>query len=189
MSLQDMAKVAREIKDNQIAVINPATRAITARLNVRAQDPRAIAVRNGLLFVAAFEGHNQTETGICPTENNSNAQCTLGLTDLQTFATNPNLPGEQKNIVVDASNPDRDLFVFRTDTNAEVTTVSGLGTLLYGLAVSSTGRAFITQTDARNNLNGIVSPAGSRQDVNADGKVNQPWTRLLPCQSTSAASQ
>jgi YVTN family beta-propeller protein len=167
----DKAYVALSSR-NQIAVINPATRAITARLNVRAQDPRAIAVRNGLLFVAAFEGHNQTETGICPTEANNNPQCTLGLTDLQNFATNPNLPGEQKNIVVDASNPDRDLFVFRTDTNAEVTTVSGLGTLLYGLAVSSTGRAFITQTDARNNINGIVSPAGSRQDVNADGKVN-----------------
>ena len=100
----DKAYVALSSR-NQIAVINPATRAITARLNVRAQDPRAIAVRNGLLFVAAFEGHNQTETGICPTENNSNAQCTLGLTDPQTFATNPNLPGEQKNLVVDASTP------------------------------------------------------------------------------------
>ena len=157
---------------NQIAVIDAATRAVTARLNVRAQDPRAIAVRNGLLFVAAFEGHNQTESGICPTENDANAQCTLGLTDLQTFATNPNIPGEQKNIVVDGGNPDRDLFVFRTDTNAEVAAVSGIGTLLYGLTVSSTGRVFITQTDARNAVNGIVAPAGSRQDVNGDGKVN-----------------
>jgi len=167
----DKAYVALSSR-NQIAVINPATRAITARLNVRAQDPRAIAVRNGLLFVAAFEGHNQTETGVCPTENNNNAQCTLGLTDVQTFATNPNIPGEQKNIVVDTANPDRDLFVFRTDTDIEVTTVSGIGTLLYGLTVSSTGRVFITQTDARNSVNGIVSPVASRQDVNGDGKVN-----------------
>ena len=90
---------------NQIAVIDPATRTISARLNVRAQEPRAIAVRNGLLFVAAFEGHNQTETGACPTENNNNPQCTLGLADLQTFATNPNIPGEQKNIVVDTGEP------------------------------------------------------------------------------------
>ncbi len=157
---------------NQIAVIDPATRGITARLNVRAQEPRAIAVRNGLLFVAAVEGHNQTETGACPTEVNSNPQCTLGLPDIATFAANPNIPGEQKNIVVDTANPDRDLFVFRTDTNAEVAAVSGVGSLLYGIAVSSAGRAFIPQTDARNNVNGIVAPAGSRQDVNADGSVN-----------------
>ena len=157
---------------NQIAVIDAATRAITTRLNVRAQEPRAIAVRNNLLFVAAFESQNQTETGICVTENDNNPQCTLGITDLVTFATDPNIPGEQKNIVVDTGNPDRDLFVFRTDTDAEVAAVSGIGTLEYGLAVSSTGRAFVTQTDARNAVNGIVAPAGSRQDVNGDGSVN-----------------
>lgn len=157
---------------NQIAVIDPSTRAITARLNVRAQEPRAIAVRNGLLFVAVFESHNQTETGVCATEVNNNPQCTLGIPDVATFAANPNIPGEQKNIVIDTANPDRDLFVFRTDTNAEVAAVSGVGTLLYGLAVSSVGRAFVTQTDARNSVNGIVSPSGSRQDVNGDGSVN-----------------
>jgi YVTN family beta-propeller protein len=157
---------------NQIAVIDAATRAITARLNVTAQEPRAIAVRNGLLYVVAFESHNRSETGICTTENDGNSQCTLGVIDLATFATDPNLPGEQKNIVFDTSNPDRDLFVFRTDTDALVTSVSGIGTLEYGLAVSSTGRAFVTQTDARNQVNGIVAPAGSRQDVNGDGSVN-----------------
>lgn len=157
---------------NQIAVIDAATRAITNRLNIRAQEPRAIAVRNNLLFVAAFESHNRTETGICVTENDNNSQCTLGIADLVTFATDPNIPGEQKNIVVDTSNPDRDLFVFRTDTDAEVAAVSGIGTLEYGIAVSSAGRAFITQTDARNDVNGIVAPAGSRQDVNGDGSVN-----------------
>ncbi len=157
---------------NQIAVINATTRAITTRLNIRAQEPRAIAVRNNLLFVAAFESHNQTETGICFTENDNNSQCTLGIVDLVTFATDPNIPGEQKNIVVDSANPDRDLFVFRTDTDVEVAAVTGLGTLEYGVTVSSAGRAFITQTDARNNANGIVAPAGSRQDVNGDGSVN-----------------
>jgi YVTN family beta-propeller protein len=157
---------------NQIAVIDAATRAITNRLNVRAQEPRAIAVRNNLLFVAAFESHNRTETGFCVTENDNNSQCTLGFLDLVQFATDPNIPGEQKNIVVDTSNPDRDLFVFRTDTDAEVAAVSGIGTLEYGLAISSAGRAFITQTDARNDANGIVAPAAARQDVNGDGAVN-----------------
>ena len=157
---------------NQIAVINASTRAITARLNIRAQEPRAIAVRNNLLFVAAFESHNRTETGICITENDASAQCTLGIADLAAFAADPNIPGEQKNIVVDTANPDRDLFVFRTDTDAEVAALTGLGTLEYGVTVSSAGRAFVTQTDARNNVNGIVAPAGSRQDVNGDGSVN-----------------
>lgn len=157
---------------NQIAVINTTTRAITTRLNIRAQEPRAIAVRNNLLFVAAFESHNRTETGICVTENDSNAQCALGVADLVTFATDPNIPGEQKNIVIDTANPDRDLFVFRTDTDAEVAAVTGIGTLEYGITVSSAGRAFLTQTDARNDANGIVAPAGSRQDVNGDGNVN-----------------
>lgn len=157
---------------NQIAVIDAATRAITSRLNIRAQEPRAIAVRGNLLFVAAFESHNRTETGICATENDNNSQCTLGILDLVTFATDPNIPGEQKNIVVDTGNPDRDLFVFRTDTDAEVAAVTGIGTLEYGITVSSAGRAFITQTDARNDANGIVAPAASRQDVNGDGSVN-----------------
>jgi YVTN family beta-propeller protein len=157
---------------NQVAVIDAATRTITTRLNIRAQEPRALAVRNGLLYVAAFEGGNQSETGACQTENNANPQCTLGQGDLTAFATNPNLPGEAKNIVIDAANPDRDLFVFRTDTNAEVAAVTGVGTLLYGLTVNAAGRVFITQTDARNHVNGIVAPAGSRQDVNADGSVN-----------------
>ena len=139
--------------------------------------------------MAAFEGHNQTETGICPTENNSNAQCTLGLTDLQTFATNPNLPGEQKNIVVDPRIPTAISSCSAPTPNAEVTAVSGLGTLLYGLAVSSTGRVFITQTDARNNVNGIVArgqspgrqrrrqgePEGSREpDVLATRSARRP---------------
>ena len=157
---------------NQVAVITASTRVITSRLNIRAQEPRALRVRNNLLFVAAFESHNRTETGVCVTENDNNAQCTLGLTDFATFATDPNIPGEQKNIVIDTGNPDRDLFVFRTDTDAEVAAVSGIGTLEYGIAVSSAGRAFITQTDARNDVNGIVAPAASRQDVNGDGSVN-----------------
>jgi YVTN family beta-propeller protein len=157
---------------NQVAVIDATTRAITSRLNIRAQEPRALRVRNDLLFVAAFESNNKTETGICLFENDNDPQCTLDLNDLVTCATDPNIPGEQKNIVVDKANPDRDLFVFRSDTDAEVAAVTGVGTLEYGIAVSSAGRAYIAQTDARNDANGIVAPAGSRQDVNSDGSVN-----------------
>ena len=54
-----------------------------------------------------------------------------------------------RNAVVDivrrADVPDRDLFVFDTETDQLLQTVSSLGTLLYGLAVDSGGRVFVAQ--------------------------------------------
>jgi YVTN family beta-propeller protein len=140
-----------------IAVIDTATYQVTGFIPVRAAEPRAIAVRNGLLYVAAFESGNRSEISACATPFGSNViggQCTLGLQQLQTFVTEPNLPGGTKNIVIDPQAPDRDLFVYDTATDQEVAVVSGLGTLLYGIAVDANGRAFLAQTDARNQANG-----------------------------------
>jgi YVTN family beta-propeller protein len=145
---------------NQIAVVDTATYEVTDFLNVRAQEPRALAVRGGLLYVAAFESGNTTELSACGNINGNNIkghQCSLGLADLAAFVTDPNLPGRTKNIVfdtVDPAVPDRDLFVFDTATNAEVAAVTGVGTLLYGVAVDSAGRAFVSVTDARNRVSG-----------------------------------
>ena len=146
---------------NQVAVVDTATYQVTSTLDIRAQEPRALAVRDGLLYVAAFESGNQTEISACTNINGNNIkghQCSLGLANLATFVTDPNLPGATKNIVIDATIaptvPDRDLFVFDTTTNAEVAAVTGVGTLLYGLAVDSTGHAFVSLTDARNQVNG-----------------------------------
>ena len=141
---------------NQIAVIDPVARSVTSRLNVRAQEPRAIAVRNGLLYVTATESGNRSELSACGVAGDTNAStaCTLTLNDLTIFAANPNIPNRTKHIQTDPDAPDRDLFVFDANTGAEVTTVSGIGTLLNGIAVSNAGRAFITQTDARNVVNG-----------------------------------
>ena len=50
--------------------------------------------------------------------------------------------------------PDRDLFVFDTDTDELVDTVSGIGTLLYGLTASASGKVFVSMTEARNYVNG-----------------------------------
>ncbi len=153
------AYVALSSRDS-IAVVDAGTRAVTDSIKVRAQDPRAIAVRNGRLYVAAFESGNQSELSACPTGTNpfisgSPPQCTLGALELIDFATNPNLPGLIKNIVADPQLPDRDLFVYDTATDTEISVASGIGTLLYGLTVSSAGRVFITQTDARNLVNGL----------------------------------
>ena len=62
--------------------------------------------------------------------------------------------GHVTDIVKHPDVPDRDLFVFDTKTDELVETVDTLGTLLYGLTVDSKGRVFITQTDARNDVNG-----------------------------------
>ena len=150
------AYVALSSRDS-IAVIDATTYQVTGFIQVRAAEPRAIAVRNGLLYVLAEESGNQSEISACPTVNGSNViggQCTLGLPQLQTFVTQPNIPLATKNIVTDPQAPDRDLFVYDTATDQEVAVVSGLGTLLYGIAVDTNGRAFVAQTDARNQLNG-----------------------------------
>lgn len=150
------AYVALSSRD-QIAVIDAATYQVTRFIPVRAAEPRAIAVRNGLLYVIAMESGNQSEISACAQFNGNNIigdQCSLGLAQLQAFVTEPNIPGATKNIVTDPQVPDRDLFVYDTATDQEVAVVSGLGTLLYGLAVDANGRAFVAQTDARNQLNG-----------------------------------
>jgi YVTN family beta-propeller protein len=150
------AYVALSSRD-QIAVIDTNTYQVTGFIPVRGSEPRAIAVRNGLLYALAFENGNKSEISACATPNGSNViggQCTLGLPQLQTFVTQPNLPLATKNIVIDPQVPDRDLFVYSTATDQEVAVVSGLGTLGYGLAVDANGRAFVTQTDARNQVNG-----------------------------------
>jgi YVTN family beta-propeller protein len=141
---------------NQIAVIDATARTVSSRIQVRAQEPRAIAVRNGLLYVTSFESGNRSEVSACGAAGDTNAStsCTLGLNQLVNFATNPNLPSNTKHIQTDPDVPDRDLFVYDAATGAELATVNGIGTLLYGVAVSSAGRAFITQTDARNVVNG-----------------------------------
>jgi YVTN family beta-propeller protein len=143
---------------NRIAVVDTASYQVTGTLNVRAQEPRALAVRNGRLYVAAFESGNKSEASACANQifgtNGVGDQCSLGLNELLTFVTEPNVPGFAKNIVIDGQLPDRDLFVFDTATGAEAFVASGVGTLLYGVAVDSTGRAFVTQTDARNQVNG-----------------------------------
>ena len=47
--------------ENQIAVIDVATLRVSKRITINAQDPRAITVRNGYLYVVPFESNNQTQ--------------------------------------------------------------------------------------------------------------------------------
>ena len=138
--------------ENRIAVVNTRTRKVEKRLRITAQDPRAIVVRDGLLYVIPFESNNKTQL--------SGGYKVDG--DLVTFnahehsiANNNVLSlGHVTDIVKHPRVPDRDLYVFDTKTDRLVRTVDTLGTLLYGLAVNSKGEVFIAQADARNHING-----------------------------------
>jgi YVTN family beta-propeller protein len=153
----DKAYVALS-SENEIAVVNVAARRVEKRLAITAQDPRAIVVRGNRLYVLPFESNNKTQL--------SGGYKIDG--DLVTFnahehsiANNNVLSiGHVTDIVKHPRVPDRDLYVFDTRTDKLVEVVDTLGTLLYGLAVDSRGRAFIAQTDARNDANGR---AGSKK--------------------------
>jgi len=147
--------------ENQIAVIDVARREVTKRLTIPAQDPRAVVVRGGRLYVIPFESGNQTQLS-----GGGRGKKLDG--DLVTFdawahsvaANNVLSLGHVVDIVKHPRVPDRDLFVFDTADDTLVSTFDTLGTLLYGLAVDSKGHVFIAQTDARNEVNGR---AGTRK--------------------------
>ena len=162
---------------NQIAIVDivgPSYTVRPDRIRITAQDPRAITVRDGRLYVVPFESMNQTELSSCP-EADGTPQCTVDHD--APFAGRPNLPGIEKNIVVDPDVPDRDLFVFDTVDEAPVgSPVPAVGTLLYGLAVDSSGRVFVAQTDALNAANGLhgesLADLGNRIFLNQITRVD-----------------
>ncbi len=139
--------------ENQIATVDVANREVTGHLRITAQDPRQIVVRNGLLYVIPFESNNKTQLSGGTGELDG---------DLVTFnahehaiANNNVLSlGAVVDIIKHPKVPDRDLFVFDTESDRLVETVDSLGTLLYGMTVDSKGRVYIAQTDARNEVNG-----------------------------------
>ncbi|WP_223787744.1 YncE family protein [Marinicella meishanensis] len=133
---------------------------IIKKLSIRAQDPRAMAVKNDRLYVIPFESNNQTQISGCVGEIPAVSLCTFDATEH--VVNNNNVLSQ--NIVVDVVKhpdiPDRDLFIYDTATDQLIETVSHLGTLLYGIAVNSKGDIYITQTDARNDKNGASGTFG-----------------------------
>ena len=138
--------------DNQIAVIDVASRKITKRLAIPAQDPRAIVVRNGRLYVVPFESNNKTQ--LSGGSKIDGDLVTFNAWDHSIRVNNVLSVGHVVDIVKHPRVPDRDLFVYDTKTDKLVRTIDTLGTLLYGMTVDSKGRVFIAQADARNDVNG-----------------------------------
>lgn len=145
---------------NRIAVVDVASRAVTKQVQVLAQEPRAIAVRGNRLYVIPFESGNTTELSGCVTMTDPG--CTFSVLDLASNSIDAILT---RNMVADIvrrpGTPDRDLFVYDTADESTLYEVSGLGTLLYGLAVDSTGDVFVALTEARNDANGHAGTAGA----------------------------
>ncbi len=145
---------------DEIAVVDTASYAVTKTFVVRGQEPRAMVVQGGRLFVPVFESGNQSELSTCNSAAQlDGVQCTFILSDAN-FAANPQLAGVAADIVKDPNVEDRDLFVYSTTNETELDVVEGVGTLLYGVAVDSTGMVHIAQTDARNAENGRAGTAG-----------------------------
>ena len=140
--------------ENAIAVINVATRQVTKRLEITAQDPRAIRVRGNRLYVTPFESNNKTQLSGGAGDKIDGDLVTFDAWNHSIQNNNVLSIGHVVDIIKHPRVPDRDLYVFDTKTDRQVEVVSTLGTLLYGMTVDSKGRVFIAQADARNDANG-----------------------------------
>jgi len=140
--------------ENQIAVVDVASREVTKRLKIRAQDPRAIAFRNGRLYVIPFESNNKTQLSGGSKDDIDGDLVTFDAWEHSIVHNNVLSLGHVVDIVKHPDVPDRDLFIFDTESDELIETVDSLGTLLYGLTVASDGTVFVAQTDARNHVNG-----------------------------------
>lgn len=159
---------------DRIAVVDVAARRVVKTLPLPAQDPRAIVVRGGRLYVSPFESHNRTQLSGGRGEPDGDL-VTFDAWEHSIRHNNVLSLGHVVDIVKHPLVPDRDLFVFDTATDRLVETVDGLGTLLYGLAVDAAGRAYLAQTDARNDANGR---AGTRKHGLAE-LANRPFLNRI----------
>jgi DNA-binding beta-propeller fold protein YncE len=161
--------------ENQIAVIDATTRKILRRLKIPAQEPRGMAVRNERLYVLAFESNNQTQLSGGKKEDIDGDLVTFDAWEHSIHNNNVLSIGHTIDIVKNPKVPDRDLFIFDTDNDELIDTVSTIGTLLYGITVDSTERVYIAQTDARNDVNG---KAGTRKHGLAELE-NRPFLNRI----------
>jgi len=168
--------------ENRIAVVDVAARRVVKTLPIPAQDPRAIVVRGGRLYVAPFESHNRTQLSGGRGKPDGDL-VTFDAWEHSIRHNNVLSIGHVVDIVKHPDVPDRDLFVFDTATDTLVETVDGLGTLLYGMAVDAAGRAYLAQTDARNDSNGR---AGTRKHGLAE-LDNRPFLDRITAVTPGAA--
>ncbi|NNL64685.1 MAG: hypothetical protein HKP30_00440 [Myxococcales bacterium] len=174
---------------NDVAVIDATTYAVTSRIHITAQEPRSLTVANGRLYVAAFESNNQSELSVCP-GGGGGPQCTLDDGDLTDFIiSSPNIPGADVRIVIDPDVPDRDLFVYDTTTDGLIDVAEGVGTLLFDLVVDGNDEVFITQTDARNEVNGGNNLSGQNNLIVLENRMFLNQIGHVDCGGASCSVQ
>ena len=138
--------------ENKIAIIDVKEQKVRRYLSIPAQDPRAIKVKNGKLYVIPFESNNKTQ--LSGGKKIDGELVTFDAYQHSIKVNNILSIGHVVDIVKHPAVPDRDLFIFDTKTDKLIKSVDSLGTLLYGLTIDSKGNVFIAQTDARNDANG-----------------------------------
>lgn len=149
----DKAYVALS-SENQIAVVDVKSRKIINRIDIHAQDPRAITVRGDRLYVIPFESGNRTQLSGGRKDSINGSSVTFDADEHVNKNNNILSLGYVSDIIKHPIQPDKDLFIFDTKTDRQIDIVETLGTLLYGITVDSKGQVFIAQTDARNDANG-----------------------------------
>jgi len=170
---------------NQVAIIDVEERAVTGHLDIAAQDPRALTTRGPYLYVLAFESGNTSQISGCNPQDIDGDVCTYDAVEHTHTNNNVLSLGIDVDIVKNPKVPDRDLFIFNTNTDRLIDVVEGTGTLLYGLDVTSKGTIYIAQADARNVENGR---AGTQRDELVDmenraflNQITGVNCRVVPC--------
>ncbi len=167
---------------NRIAVIDVASRRVVTHLQIAAQEPRSLRVRNGRLYVIPFESNNQTQLSGGDEKDIDGHQVTF---DAKKLAAAFDSADFTVDIVKHSAIPDRDLYVFDTRTDELIKTVSSLGTLQYGLDVDAEGTVLIAHTEARNHINGR---AGTQKHGLKELK-NRPYLNRIARVSASGEAQ
>ena len=164
--------------ENQVAIVDVAARRVTRYIDIRAQDPRAIAVRGERLYVIPFESNNRTQISGCRGEIDGEL-CTFDAQEHVVDNNNVLSLGITVDVVKHPDVPDRDLYVFDTTTDALVEVVDTVGTLLYGLRSTPGARSRPCRTDAsrarkaarghalRSTRTSTRPAAGARSEVHA----------------------
>ena len=137
--------------NNRIAVIDVLARKIIKHLKIPAQEPRALRVRNGKLYVIPFESNNKTQLSGGVGKPHDGELVTF---DAQKLASSFDSVGFTVDVIKHPRVPDRDLFIFDTENDRLIRSVESIGTNLFGIDVDDNGNVFVAQTDAQNHING-----------------------------------
>ena len=135
--------------EDTLAVIDVSSRRIVNRLNIRSQDPRALVVAGGRLYVTAFESGNQTQVSGCLPEDIDGDVCTFN-------ANAQNVTGEGYDSDITQHPTSRPRLFDHTETDEAAATVSTIGNFQAGITATDNGQVYIAMTEARNYITGCA---------------------------------